>query len=534
MVACLLLAGCSSTSDTALDGPQSTSPTPVGFHRPACTAAADQVTAAPVPDVASDWNLTSFDGTTIRLHWFPVPAATKEAAAPTVLMGPGWGLAGDTDVDAVGVLGALNIKTLRGAGFNVLTWDPRGFGKSSGTAEVDSPDYEGKDVQRLIDWVAARPEARLDAPGDPRFGMVGGSYGGGIQLVTAAIDCRVDAIVPVIAWHELTSSLFKADTAKLGWADILTGISSGRVDPHIPHASATAHANGGNTADDRAFFEQRGVGDLLPAINVPTLIIQGTVDTLFTLDEGVSNYRALRDRGVPTAMVWFCGGHGACLTKTGDPSRVSNAAIAWLTHYVTGDESVATGPRVSIVDQEGATMTADDFPVTNGPPVAADGTGTLALVQEGGAGPATSGAKPGMLDGLVLPITPGRASNAVNVTIDPSSVASPIVGAPTLRLSYTGTAASGDRPMRVFAQLVDDATGIVLGNQITPIAVTLDGQRHDLTTNLEMVAFTPHAGSTITLQLVATTVAYAPPRLGGSVQFDAIHVELPTATNLEP
>ena len=33
--------------------------------------------------------------------------------------------------------------------------------------------------------------------------MVGASYGGGIQLVTAAIDNRIDAIVPTIAWHAL-------------------------------------------------------------------------------------------------------------------------------------------------------------------------------------------------------------------------------------------------------------------------------------------------------------------------------------------
>jgi len=39
-------------------------------------------------------------------------------------------------------------------------------------------------------------------------------------------------------------------------------------------------------------------------INAPTLFVQGTVDTLFTLDEAVENYRILRSRGVPTAMIW--------------------------------------------------------------------------------------------------------------------------------------------------------------------------------------------------------------------------------------
>ena len=80
----------------------------------------------------------------------------------------------------------------------MLTWDPRGFGKSTGTVETDSADFEGRDVQQLLDWVADADRAcSSTARAIPRVGMVGGSYGGGIQLVTAAIDCRVDAIVPI-------------------------------------------------------------------------------------------------------------------------------------------------------------------------------------------------------------------------------------------------------------------------------------------------------------------------------------------------
>ena len=41
-----------------------------------------------------------------------------------------------------------------------------------------------------------------------------------------------------------------------------------------------------------------------------------------------------------------------------------------------------------------------------------------------------------------------------------------IVGAPSVELTYTGTSPSNDRPARVFAQLVDDSTGVVLGNQV--------------------------------------------------------------------
>ena len=51
---------------------------------------------------------------------------------------------------------------LRKAGFNVLTWDSRGFGNSGGTVTVDAPDKEARDVSALIDWLAhaARGAAR--------------------------------------------------------------------------------------------------------------------------------------------------------------------------------------------------------------------------------------------------------------------------------------------------------------------------------------------------------------------------------------
>ena len=59
-------------------------------------------------------------------------------------------------------------------------------------------------MQALIDDVAAQPEALLDAPGDPPVHMSGSSFGGGaIQFVAAAIEPRLDAIVPNVACHSL-------------------------------------------------------------------------------------------------------------------------------------------------------------------------------------------------------------------------------------------------------------------------------------------------------------------------------------------
>jgi ABC-2 type transport system ATP-binding protein len=489
------------------------------------TASLDAASVGPTNagGAGEEWSITSFDGAVIRAHWFPVEDLGAGATAATVLMGPGWGSAADTHLGTAG--DDTGIASLLASGFNVLTWDPRGFGQSTGTIEVDSPEFEGRDVEQLIDWVASQPQAELDAAGDPRLGMVGGSYGGGIQLVTAAIDCRIDAIVPIIAWHSLQTSLFKADTPKTGWAGLLAAASAGRnLDPTITRANATGPTGVVDPADVQ-WFADRGPGELVDHITVPTLIIQGTVDTLFTLDEGVTNFEAIAANDVPVAMLWFCGGHGACLTPAGDEARSGQAALAWLQRYVQGDTSVDVGTTFEFVDQDGVSYTADDFPTVGDQPLTGTGSGSLELTAAGGAGPASADG-PGLAP-LVAPITPAKATNAVNVSIPAASADTVLVGAPHLTMTYSGTVADGTAPTRVFAQLVDDTTGLVLGNQITPIEVTLDGAAHTVDVPLEMIAFTSHAGSSITLQIVATTVAYAQPRLGGSIDFESISIGLP-------
>ena len=62
----------------------------------------------------------------------------------------------------------------------------------------------------------------MESEDDPLIGMVGGSYGGGIQLATAGTpDKRIDAIVPTITWNSLNQSLYPSDTFKTAWGDLL-------------------------------------------------------------------------------------------------------------------------------------------------------------------------------------------------------------------------------------------------------------------------------------------------------------------------
>lgn len=496
------------------------------------------VSVSPVGSLGRDFSVQSFDGTELRAHWFPNPEATADQPKPTVLMGPGWSLAGSTDVDQSSILGSIDIHSLLDAGYNVLTWDPRGFGASSGTATVDSPDFEGRDVQQLIDWIATLPQVELDAERDPRMGMVGGSYGGGIQLVAAAIDCRVDAIVPIVAWHSLQSSLYKNKTVKVGWAKVLSDASiMSNIDPHIRSAADSAMTGGTLSDEDLQWFVDRGPGHLVKQIEIPTLLIHGTIDTLFTIAEAVENYQILTSNDVPVSMLWNCDGHGVCLTDPGDPNRAKDAAIKWLNRYVAGDSSVDTGPVFDMIDQNGKRFIADRYKPRMDDAFKGQGSGTLAFVASGGAGPVDPASATGQLvAGIAVGITPTRAENAVETAITADRDAL-VVGEPEVELTYRGTAATDDesgRPTRVFVQLVDEKTGFVIGNQITPVQVTLDGREHRIEVPLEVIAHSLSKGDQVTVQVVATTVAYAQPQLGGKIEFTKIKAALPIAEWLKP
>lgn len=500
----------------------------------ACTCAV-ALAGGPLAAVASadSTTITSFDGTQIHVNFFAAPSLKPGQRAATVLLGPGWGSAGDTNTaDSTDTsTGIPGVGTMLRAGFNVVTWDPRGFGASGGMVEVDSPQYEGRDVSAIISWLATQPQARLDRPGDPRVGMVGGSYGGGIQLVTAAIDPRVDAIVPDIAWHSLVTSLYKEQTVKQGWASVLytLGKAEGRLDPMIDQSFATGATGQPLTADEVNFYATRGPGDLVRRIHVPTLLIQGTADNLFTLQEAVTNYSILRQDGVPVKMLWFCGGHGVCLTNPGDTALIDRDTIAWLDRYLKGERRVNTGPVFEWVDQDGAEHTGADYPLAAAAPVAAQGSGTLPLSDAGGSGPVMPPSGASATATVASPVTPAKAASAVNVTIPAPRAARDVVGAPRLTITYSGVGAGEPgSPTRVFAQIVDDATGTVLGNQITPIPITLDGATHSWTQPLEVVSATDVPGETFTLQLVASTVAYAAQRMAGEITFSKIHIALPT------
>ncbi|WP_204019384.1 alpha/beta fold hydrolase [Micromonospora andamanensis] len=314
--------------------------------------------------------------------------AAAGRAVPAVLLAHGFGGTKESV--------RTDAEDLADRGYAVLTWTARGFGRSGGEIHLDSPDHEVRDAQRLLDWLAERPEIRTDAAGDPRVGVVGGSYGGALSLLLAAQDQRVDAIVPMITWNDLSRAFLPESTGgepvegvfKSGWAGIFFGgggnVGSGPAGisgtgaetpegapgagppspapgqgpgtaPGAPTVGGLPDPSCGRFAADvcAAYLRiaatgraDQGAVDLLrrssPAgvldrITAPTLLVQGAADTLFPLAEADANARGIAANGTPVRVAWFTGGHDGGSGPQTDSDRVKFLTAQWLDHYVAGD-----------------------------------------------------------------------------------------------------------------------------------------------------------------------------------------------------
>lgn len=477
---------------------------------------------------ARDAVVRSFDGTPIVTHFFPAEGLAAGKRAPTVLAGHGYGMSGQTNQDASsdGIFGQTGVGPIRRAGYNVLTWDARGFGGSGGQVEIDSKDFEGRDVQALIDFVARQPEAQLDRRNDPRLGMSGPSYGGAIQLVTAGIDRRVDAITPTIAWNSLLTALYKEGSVKQGWGSLLgaagqtavtggvtspAGPQTGGLNPQVNQALIEGAATGRFSDQSVAFFRSRATGPLVEKIRVPTLLLQGSADTVFPLSEAMRNHAILKRNGVPVKMIWFCGGHGVCLGGDGPGTVLEKAVVNWFDRYLKR-RAVKTGPPFQFFPDAGRLTAGTTFPPVRTGSISATGSGTLAIAPSADAG-----------GGALIVSSPN--ATAFNVDLPPARAASDVLGEPRLRFTYSGTGAPAQT--HVYAQIVDTARNLVLGNVSTPVPVTLDGKTRTIERPLEPVVARAVAGKRYRLQIAAASTLYTPQRSSGVVNFAKVAITLP-------
>ena len=515
-----------------------------------------------------DHTITVVDGpaddqrVAIDATFFPPAGGGK---APLVLLGHGFGGSKQSVREQA--------EYLARQGYAVLTWSARGFGRSGGQIALNSPDYEVKDVRQLIDWAAKRPEVLLDAEGDPRMGMTGGSYGGAIALMTAAYDSRVDAIVPQITWHDLADALFPNATGqgpqtgvfKRMWAGLffnrgggtptiggLGGISGAGAaagsGPGRPEPSA-AQAPGRPPSEQEVrcgrflpaicdiYQEIAATGKATPEavetlrrsspisvpgrIRVPTLLIQGKRDSLFPLSHADANARAIAATGAPVRVAWYAGGHDG---GDNEVDWLDEQITAWFDRHLKGTDAAEPGAAFTVTRDGGRDpgtrrnvlvhATADGYPGlggTSAETVALTGPEQPVASPPGGS-PAAISSVPG-IGGLA-----GGGAGGLSVSVDMPGQYASFTSAPLTRpLTVTGTPTAkikvyGEGEVTLFAKLYDETApgqATLPDGLVAPIKVNATEAGTDVTVTLPAIDHRFDVGHRVRLVITTTDLAYA-------------------------
>ena len=204
-------------------------------------------------------------------------------------------------------------------GYWVISYDQRGFGSSEGNIALMHPEKEVKDVSSVIDWAVLNiPNLQKDEH-DFAIGMIGESYGGGAQLLASVFDARIDAIVPVTTWHDLTKAI-ELGAAKTLWGAVLySGGEFGSTFSLEPDVREAFH--GALTNDLNAFhmaeLKLRSMShycDLEQWPNADVLLIQAFTDTVLTVNHALANKACFEKAGRDARAILVQNGHNMPLT----------------------------------------------------------------------------------------------------------------------------------------------------------------------------------------------------------------------------
>lgn len=470
-------------------------------------------------------NVTSFDGHKVPVSVYRPAGATPEDPVPVILHSHGWAGARTKAPGAFAPYLA--------AGFGVVSIDMRGHGDARTTSEarVHHVDFEIQDVRAVINYTASQPWVLLDRPDDPRLGAMGGSYGGGYQLLTAAQDDRLDAIVPEITWNDLVQALVPNGAPKSAWVDLLYGGGNANARLHPTIHQGFLYLQSGNripdgsvpgTPDLKTQFTESSPKSYAGRIDIPTLLVQGMPDTLFNFNEAAANYALIRSTGAPVALVTHLRGHilnsqGTLPIPAPTPVGIQPPAgpmpcgsydalaVAWFQkHLKTGKPGKV--PEVCLALDDGTALTGNSYPLP--------GTKTRAFELPSGS--------------IVAQGAPGPDVTFDLFTADETTI---VAGIPRL----SGTLQSAAPDAIVYWKLVvrDGRTGQerVADSQVTPLRTASDpGASPSFAIDLGGVAVRLHPSDSI--RLVASNVdnqfAHNSERLPGAVILGALRLDLPT------
>jgi ABC-2 type transport system ATP-binding protein len=426
---------------------------------------------------ATDVKIDSFDGTTIAAtFWEP----TTEGQFPAILATHGWG--GDR-TGAISNVAPVYAKN----GYVGLTYDSRGFGESGGEVNLTS-ELEQQDTQALIDWLAEQESVLTEGAGNPRLGLDGASYGGGIQLRVASVDDRVDAMVPRATWHDLRRALDPNRVFKSLWAEgLLLSASNDDLASLFENVANSALDRGYTEPLERDFLETRSTPSYEGDIDAATLVIGGWYDTLFPANESVNNFLTADETEGETKLI--LNNDNIHTQFGGDPpanersrEHANQAALDWFDRHLKG-EGERTFAKFTYYQEE-----TDEFVEESGYPPFRDLRGPLRF----------SLSETATLDG----------PDADPMTFDYEvQKRTELVGTPVLSLEVRPTG-EGRTNLMVALRRVRDGTAETLKRQITPYYVDEAGT---LEFDMNGVAAVLEPGDTLRLALATASAPLIDP-----------------------
>lgn len=389
--------------------------------------------------------ISSFDGTTLVADIYR--PTTGGGPYPAILMTHGW--AGNrSDLQSLASGYASN-------GYVALAYDSRGFGESGGEVTSTGPN-ERRDASRLITYLANRSEVLTNGSDNPRIGMDGASYGGGIQLRTAAEDDRLGAIIPRATWNDLAQSLAPNGALKFGWANALNLAArdvGASLDPEFAQLSNQTLQQRELGEAGREFYQSRSAVSFVDQIDTPTLFYQEWYDRLFPVNEALRSFEALQEKGVETKLIIGNGGiHGFGQVPTPTETQqdfVAQASLAWMDRHLKdgGPDGLATVSYYDDVDDE--FVEAETFPPS-------ETTQSQFTLNAG--------------DGIDLQV-PESEQAIFELSIDERTE---LVGIPVLELGVTPTG-SGPVRLAVGLQRITDGEAKTIQQQVS--AIELESQQ---------------------------------------------------------
>jgi ABC-2 type transport system ATP-binding protein len=312
-------------------------------------------------------------------------------------------------------------------------------------------------------------------------------------------------------------------------------LTCGRFRLDICEAYQTSAATGTLTPEVATVLDRSSPAGVLDRIEAPTLLIQGTQDSLFGLGQADANARGIAANGTPVKVVWFSGGHDSQASDR-VTQNLREQVAGWFDFHLRDDDDplrgedpgtgfefpAPTGIASGLNVQGGSqTVVAEAYPGIEGGE-AVERTGltvsgpTQPVVTPAGGTPAAITTVPGIgslssaLGGASVEI-PGQFAAFDS---EPLDVAVEVIGAPTVEL----TVSSPSGTATLFAKLYDVAPdgGMTLPSGLTaPLALTelstdpTDPTRVEVT--LPGIVHRFEAGHTMRVLVSSTDQAYALP-----------------------